>query len=184
MSDACMTYDTFAGRLRMATERCLDVARTCVRDRLPSDVAYWANWSVYNGLDLYEDEAIVWPNECRTEGKLLDESSILSILWHKNRFPRWINTQVDSIEQEKTVVCLTFSCCFGNDSERAHPNPTWPFVACSPIPPADGWKPGMEKFAIADSPGFRYPLASDGPLAHAGFVNFSKSDSKNSNTNQ
>jgi len=174
LGDAFITYDMFASRLRVATEHCIDVARECVCDNLPSDVLYMANWCVYNGWDLFDDEEIIWPNECRTEDGLLDEQSILRILWQRDRCPRWINIQVDSIVDDKTAVCLTFSCCFGRDLDSTHPNPACPFVVCSPIPPTEGWRPGMAKFPITDSPGLRYPLTGTGPLQYGGLAGFKK----------
>jgi hypothetical protein len=174
--DTFMTRGTLANRLRKATDHCIDVARDFVRDELPTEVSYRANWCVYNGWDLFTDEEIIWPNECRTEDGLFDERSVLTVLWQRDRFPRWVNTQVDSIVDDRTVVCLTFSCCFGRRFDSAHSNPAYPFVVCSPIPPAD-WQAGTAKFTIHDSPGLRYPLIGSEPLQYAGLAGFKKKHS-------
>ncbi len=80
----------------------------------------------YNGDSLFTDEIVFAPNTGRFIADGLSRAGLISLLWKRERFPRYVHL---GMEQRPTGChfFLQISCCYSSMYAIDHPNPIYPF---------------------------------------------------------
>ncbi|HXU01861.1 MAG TPA: hypothetical protein VN903_12900 [Polyangia bacterium] len=108
-----MDRETFARRLREATEMCRTLAMTYLKEDLPRAYRYRVRLnSSYDGNPLDPDE-VVFPGDHAPERwrplRACDADDVVAALWREGRIPEWIDLAVVAMTPAVSVVELV--CC-------------------------------------------------------------------------
>jgi hypothetical protein len=103
--------NTFDVRLRTAAQQALKLARQCVRQALPDELAFlvYPNKS-YDGNPRVGDE-VVFPDESlhgKHHGPWSAEE-VVDFLWREGKVPEWIDAYVQAEDGQRTLIALY--CC-------------------------------------------------------------------------
>ena len=108
-----MDKTVFAERLRCASERTRDFARTQILEPLPDALRFDVQLnSSYDGNPLHPDERVYPDDPERIPGHLrswLTEEQVLELLWRDGAVPEWINLTVSEEDEDYTLIEV--DCC-------------------------------------------------------------------------
>ncbi len=122
-----MQHMQFVHRFTKAIDKCIQLCQLESGAAAPERNHFFAlDQFSFNGTQLFADEVVVAPNECKFLGDGFSLQSILDTLWISDRFPRYVHLGIEEYDNSAIQFIVQFSCCYHRVYDPDHPNSLFP----------------------------------------------------------